>query len=709
MRPWWLVALVGCLGPEPVGYDPTEPTVVVAVVDPGSDTMLDEGNVVYVDDERRGLRVDAPSGFESWMFELDTLLIDLGLERGAFPSDQHCAGCGCRWLPEPTSVHGPNGSFDEAPGWYTNTRIAPMPPSACRGRAVLADDDGAPQRCGDRTPTSPEQPNSIAPPAPPCIDAACGEEAFVLQDCQPPARALLGAGCVTDFSDCPSTWPSDLGNDVSYVDATATPSGNGTRSAPFRTLEEALMAGSTTIAVAAGEYLAPVDVDREVHVVGICADRTSFGSMRFTGGWPASIDDATVTDVDATRGTRVELRNVVVTGSLAVTDCAALSATNAIIETPVAALGSTELTLYASVLTGGVECGPSTDLGSIMEQPGERQGWSTDCRDDGRVSLTRTAVEAVGATTLHGVGCTVNVAESLLSSTATTVYLEEGEASLDDSVLRNASRKSTIVTKTAPERVERHLELTRVVIDAEAYGVSTEGAPISLVDTEVRTGCDVHAASIHVRGNGTNLERVAAIGPVEMKDVSGGTPNQITGSDFFVDDCPERESEVVRIERASVEMARFRIRSEGSDGLSLQDGTSGDVEDLHIEGGRTGIIGVIRDAVFRVDRVTITGTANAVETNEGVLELVDARIDGPGTGTAIVESVGEYPRRFVLDRFVVTGYEDLVARDPAAILTTAEFSFTEGWTDARINDAYFVFDSEACAHRYIVMDGVVLD
>ena len=707
MRPWWFVALAGCVGPEPVSYEPTAPTVVIAVVSSESESMFDDGNVIYLDDERNVLRVDAPAGFESWMFELDAPLADLDLDRGTFPTERRCAGCGCRWLPEPSTAVGPGGAVDDAPEWFTGAKIAPLAPSVCRGRTVAADADGAPQRCSDDAVDSPSPPAEITARDPPCLGTQCGEEAFALAECQAPEVPLLGVGCVGYFSACPARWPDEVAADAVFVDAAAPPGGDGTQQTPFATLTEALAAGTATIALAAGDY-ATATVDREVTIVGACAAQTSFDRIEFSGGWTSSLRAVTVSRLDVTRGARVALGRVIVERSLTVEDCAAISAIESFFDTWVSATNSADIALTDVNLGGGAACEDQPDDVVPTEAAGERAGWTDDCRDEGRLTMARTISDSQNVPAIGGVGCRVDVTESLLTSASRGVLLEDSTAVLDHSIIRTTGREAAVRSDADREREDVQLTLTHVIIDAAVFGMRIEGAPVHLVDTLVGNRCDPHSESIRVRGNGTRLERVEAVGRIELKDSTQAYPNVVAGSDLLVVDCPLHESEVLRIERSTVDFDRLEIRTVGSDGLSLQDGTAGRIDDVRINGGRKGIISVLREAPFDLERVSVTDTATAIEMSEGILRISDAFIDGSGGRNAITELVGESDRNLELRRFVVTGYENFMVRDEAAVPTTARFAFTNGRIDVPIDDSYFVLDADGCDHPYVVLDRVAL-
>ncbi len=101
-------------------------------------------------------------------------------------------------------------------------------------------------------------------------------------------------------------YPVVSGTAVSFVDAAATTEGDGTKATPFRTLGAALAAADatkpSTIALAAGKYLGPFNVDRPVRIVGRCPARVALEAI-------GSPEQATVT-----LGAGSELHGLSVTG-----------------------------------------------------------------------------------------------------------------------------------------------------------------------------------------------------------------------------------------------------------------------------------------------------------------------------------------------------------------------------------------------------------
>jgi hypothetical protein len=108
-------------------------------------------------------------------------------------------------------------------------------------------------------------------PYPDSASADCGE-----------GRALFPghADCVTVGTTCPSGdfgsgWSADA--PVLFVSATASGGGDGTREAPFASIEQAMAAapeGDTVLALAKGEYPGPVELEDGITLWGACPSQT---------------------------------------------------------------------------------------------------------------------------------------------------------------------------------------------------------------------------------------------------------------------------------------------------------------------------------------------------------------------------------------------------------------------------------------------------
>lgn len=134
-----------------------------------------------------------------------------------------------------------------------------------------------------------------------------------------PACASVGESC------SPSGWPADLPTtNVWYVDAAA-PSGTGAETSPFAAIQTAVDAASPgdTIAIAAGDYLGKIYIDKDLSLVGACPEQTRITAVCGDGdaviasaGVAVSLHDLTVHDADCegivADGGSLELRGVAV-------------------------------------------------------------------------------------------------------------------------------------------------------------------------------------------------------------------------------------------------------------------------------------------------------------------------------------------------------------------------------------------------------------
>lgn len=132
----------------------------------------------------------------------------------------------------------------------------------------------------------------VEPPAPPRADACpagwirrpLGEVGATClpppaPTCAPGARPAIDGRCRPFGATCPEDgWPAALPADapVRYVDAAAPAGGDGSRASPFDRLALAVADApdGATIALRVGEHAGPVEVSRQVTLLGACASGT---------------------------------------------------------------------------------------------------------------------------------------------------------------------------------------------------------------------------------------------------------------------------------------------------------------------------------------------------------------------------------------------------------------------------------------------------
>jgi hypothetical protein len=145
--------------------------------------------------------------------------------------------------------------------------LAPFDWDRCARSGGCAGDDDALCKIPCEPPTDPGAPEAAVAP---CNGAAC------LPDppsaCAPTERRVAlaceptGDGCpITEFADAP---PGTI-----YVDANAASPGDGSLALPYRTLGEALQAGTSTIvALAVGRYPFDLDPTTPLRLIGACEE-----------------------------------------------------------------------------------------------------------------------------------------------------------------------------------------------------------------------------------------------------------------------------------------------------------------------------------------------------------------------------------------------------------------------------------------------------
>ncbi len=217
-----------------------------------------------------------------------------------------------RPLPPMELVFGVEGSErvpKVAPSEAVRTfRVAGDAFDECGRRGRCIDGPSCVSECFDGViaPSPPEAPELPAPPdfsmgcpagwtpepgracLPPTVnDCAEGEFAFV-GGCARPADPCG----IEPFGRVPTV-------DVRFVDASASPGGDGSRATPFESLERALLETPDGFTLAVGRWVAnePVTISRPITILGACPEATRFGSMTFAANATvarASVDTLSV-------------------------------------------------------------------------------------------------------------------------------------------------------------------------------------------------------------------------------------------------------------------------------------------------------------------------------------------------------------------------------------------------------------------------------
>jgi Right handed beta helix region len=146
-------------------------------------------------------------------------------------------------------------------------------------------------------------------------DAAVCVPRDELSCAQGEVQQLGDDGCSLVGDPCPSgEWPASLpAQDVIFVRAGS--SGDGTESAPMGTIDEALAAAQdgSIIALAAGTYQGPVEIDRDLTIWGRCTSEVYIEGPASTIS-PNPMVPETIPGTIQVAGANLVLRNVTVTG-----------------------------------------------------------------------------------------------------------------------------------------------------------------------------------------------------------------------------------------------------------------------------------------------------------------------------------------------------------------------------------------------------------
>ena len=305
---------------------------------------------------------------------------------------------------------------------------------ACGGESMTATPDAAPDAgaqifSGPTSPdigevttawmTTPAPPQltgiSAAPPMPgPCPDGWMTVPLADGHTCEPPsARTDCAEGEVSDIdgtcrlfgATCPADgWPSNLPTEqtIVYVDAAATPPGDGTLAAPYVSVVDAVAAAPSgaVLALRSGDHQGPLLIDKPLTLLGACASGTRLVSTVANEALPIVIIESAMT-----------LREVTLSG-----------------ERPGLALGAptsspVELDTVAirDVISYGVLAFPDTRLearnlwvSGVQAQPSSGQFGTFIVGEDATVVLQHAVLEDGAFAGINTIGGAITVVDSVI-------------------------------------------------------------------------------------------------------------------------------------------------------------------------------------------------------------------------------------------------------------------------------------------------------
>lgn len=574
-----MLCAAGCTGPNTVDspLQPDTKAVLVAVVRPGSEAAFDPGNVVVVaapDDD--ALRIDAPDGFRTWVFELPYTPAELQVVPGNLELHECADQCGCRNLPEPTYVRDPQGQAGEAPDWYLATKLQPLDIGECasvngvvRGGEIpsICCDVGDGSCAGEPFEVEPTEPAALIPIAEPCVtDDQCGAQAFGVPTCVPPLRARLGTDtCVDVYDDCPTDgWPREVPTGATYVDPTANAgSADGSRTDPFVSIPDALATNPEFIALRAGEYRTSIRIGRDVEVRGPCATQTRIGI-------PVIRDDPRPASVTVTDAATATIADVTIVGgalrtpegtrgrALLVNRGANLLAEDVIVSTPADDEVGVDVALCARLVGRGliaedhgvglrirngghVDLRDSTigtatkavDCQGVVEPAaldGESGDWVEACRQAGPGSLVAERTWFLASTDEVAVAsdeCALAFRSSSLVTAegATAINVQNATLQLADAVVRAApvctddEEPALSVRRALPDSSR----LLRVSLEGGHATLDIRDSDFELGDVRLADVCGEDVEAARFLRSDITIDGLLAAGRVEVLDGTFGT------------------------------------------------------------------------------------------------------------------------------------------------------------------------------------------
>lgn len=459
------------------------------------------------------------------------------------------------------------------------------------------------------TPVSPVDPPRIAPCA-----SGWSEEAGSVSVCSPPSRLecpvrqaqwIDGAGCV-DVGSCPAgRFSGSVPSDAIFVDASASTGGDGTRSAPLRTLAEAVAAASPgdAIALAPGTYPAGVRLT-DLTLYGACAAATELvdgapDSVDVTVGGDVALFDLTIrpttnTGVRLSAGATLQMvRTILIGASDTVTpllDAGAgrIDAADVVIRPGrVPALMVAEgavINLHHSVISGGaglLSSGTAIEL--TLADTVIEKSIGDPVRTAGVLRMWRSLFDSVGGYAVRGSNARLDIDETVIRDAvdpdfgfAGGFYLVASTGTISRVLVEGVEQAALEVN------VDSDLMIRDTVIrDMRQHDPTDQAIGLGTAQSSVRLQ-RVHMEELFAKGiNATGASLV-------LKDVfiDGVTRSEVGASE------PRAFGAVVY--EGTVEMDRVLIRDAGTTGFWASGTTRLDVGDLTVEDAGVAAI-VLRD------------------------------------------------------------------------------------------------------------------
>ncbi len=556
--------------------------------------------------------------------------------------------------------------------WYPVARLGCLTEAMAMGRITVAvvcllvacgDDDTAMPDARSDAP-SPRMVVAPAPPMPatrprltPCPEGwrRVEDDRLATRYCEPFADPLPscgsdqilvpGQGCVLVGDPCPEgEFAPGLPADTTYVDEGAT-AGDGTATRPFGTIDQAIRAGATRIALGKGSFEAQGPLDREI--VGACAssttivphDRSRAVTLLAIGSGGrlrnARVEGARLGVIAASLGASFELDGVAierVAGVAVFVEDASLVArrlridavadASTLVSTGVAVTGDAQVTLEdVSIAQATV---------GVIAQRGARvtlvRGLLRDPRPQSGGGLPR-GITAEG-------GARVEVARSVLFGPGIGLYANDGELVADDLLVRGATPDARAVALATAGGT---LELSQILFDDTApVGISADGGShLVLRDVLVRRA-NVDGRGVETYGVGTiaseiDAERVAvrasACSGVVLSTGSTGTVTDLTIADITGEtDDPTCLGFGLSVHESTIDVQRIDAFGVSGGALDVSQQATLHASDLVLHDGDGRGVNVYR-GTMTAERIAIERVAAAgIGVESGIARLTDVLI-----------------------------------------------------------------------------------
>ncbi|MEO1227592.1 MAG: hypothetical protein AAFZ18_01715 [Myxococcota bacterium] len=616
-------------GGGPLDWPTAARAALLAVRPEGSETVTRSW---LAGSELQGAEVSLPRGGEAWLLgfapRLDALQVAPGPLRDPGMGSENCGNLSPRSLP--LGIHrargGPSGwqaveAFES--GVFDDVRLAPLELNRCLegGGCIEVSRVFCQTACASAPPVAP--PREPLPVRPPRVCPSCAEGRPAPGPCPVGQRFDVSTGaCLRVGTPCPVgpfPEPSSMDPPTVHVDAAATPGGDGSRSRPFRTLEEGLDAPGRLL-VASGQYgVEGLDLV-DAWIEGVCPEATQLiGRLRASGNSTLGnlrLEGALeVGEAALLQASSVELSLAVGSSEPALAVEGRFEAREVSIDGGVQVSASGQIQVAAASLRGSPALSVlgSAEVTEALLEPTQPSTWVVRTNAGGTLSLARSVVSATGGNAARVSGGRLDLADvSIEGAVGNLGLFAQRGAELELSRVRISGFASF------PVLVED---------DARARGgdLDIEQGSGALAGLQIRNGGRAELARIRVIGSavGVGVFVQNAGAPPTLSDIS------VTGT-----------QRGMRIEGSDARVSRLAVTGAAQDGLSVTGSGRVDVEDVILNDvGAIGLlVGSLLDrgvgGTMRRARVSRAGQDGILFEQLG-FTLIDVEVTGSRVGLHI--------------------------------------------------------------------------